>query len=286
LTKRPKLSAVAQVFHDSCLAELDALKPGNVHRLSNGHRMSVADFERSAAAAAPSIGRARLSVGKRILRAVEATRKAAGQNTNLGIVLLAAPLATAALDREGGDLKARVEDVLDTLTIEDARDAYRAIRMAAPGGLGEAPSHDVAKAPRVTLLEAMRASEPRDRIAWNYTHGLSDIFGLGLTWLKQARDRWGSSPFAVTRVYLGFLAHLPDTLIERKFGTDVAASLLEEARPLEAGLLECALPEDMSAPLLAFDRALKERGLNPGTSADLVVATLFAAALEGAENPQ
>jgi triphosphoribosyl-dephospho-CoA synthase len=36
----------------------------------------------------------------------------------------------------------------------------------------------------------------------------------------------------------------------------------------------------MRAPLLAFDRALKERGINPGTSADLTVATLFAATLE------
>jgi len=285
LTRRPKLSAVAQAFHDSCLAELDALKPGNVHRFSDGHRMSVGDFEGSAAAAAPSIGRPQLSVGKRILRAVEATKKAVGQNTNLGIILLAAPLATAA-DREGGDLKARVGDVLDTLTIQDARDAYKAIRMAAPGGLGEAPSHDIAKTPRVTLLEAMRASEARDRIAWNYAHGFSDIFGLGLAWLKQARERWGNSSFATTRVYLGFLAHLPDTLIERKFGADAAASLLEEARPLEAGLLECALPEDMTAPLMAFDRALKERGLNPGTSADLTVATLFAASLEAVENPQ
>ena len=209
-----------------------------------------------------------------------------GQNTNLGIILLAAPLASAALDREEGDLRARVGDVLDALTVQDARDTYEAIRIAQPGGLGEAPSHDVAAEPRVTLLEAMRAAEARDRIAWNYTHGLSDIFGLGLVWLKQAHERWGNSPFAVTRVYLGFLAHLSDTLIERKFGTDVAACLLEEARPLEAGLLECALPEDMTAPLMAFDRALKERGLNPGTSADLTVATIFAAAIEAAENPQ
>ena len=286
MNRRTKLSAIAEAFHDSCLAELAALKPGNVHRFADDKRMSVADFERSAAAAAPAMGRAGLSVGKRILGAVEATRNAVGQNTNLGIILLAAPLASAALDREGGDLRARVGDVLDALTVQDARDTYEAIRIAQPGGLGEAPSHDVAAEPRVTLLEAMRAAEARDRIAWNYTHGLSDIFGLGLVWLKQAHERWGNSPFAVTRVYLGFLAHLSDTLIERKFGTDVAACLLEEARPLEAGLLECALPEDMTAPLMAFDRALKERGLNPGTSADLTVATIFAAAIEAAENPQ
>jgi triphosphoribosyl-dephospho-CoA synthase len=280
VTGRPKLNAVGRAFHDACRAELEALKPGNVHRFSDGHRMSVADFERSAEAAAPAVGRSGLSVGKRILRAVEATRKAVGQNTNLGIVLLAAPLASAALDREEGDLRARVAEVLERLTVEDACDVYKAIRLAAPGGLGKAPTHDVAGKPRVSLLEAMRAAETRDRIAFNYANGFADIFGLGLPWLKQAHDRWGDTSFAVTRVYLGFLAHLPDTLIERKFGSDIAASVLEEARPLEAGLIECQTPEAMAAPLLAFDGALKERGLNPGTSADLTVATMFAATLE------
>jgi triphosphoribosyl-dephospho-CoA synthase len=223
------------------------------------------------------MGRAGLSVGKRILRAVKATKKAVSQNTNLGIVLLAAPLASAALDPQSGNLRASLAEMLDSLTVEDARDAYRAIRLAGPGGLGEVPSHDISKEPRITLLEAMRAAEARDRIAWNYANNFTDIFGLGLPWLRQARERWRSSPCAVTRVYLGFLAHVPDTLIERKFGSDAAASVLEEARPLEAGLLECSLPQDMAAPLMAFDAALKERGLNPGTSADLTVATLFAA---------
>jgi triphosphoribosyl-dephospho-CoA synthase len=35
--------------------------------------------------------------------------------------------------------------------------------------------------------------------------------------------------------------------------------------------------------LMAFDRSLKARGLNPGTSADLVVASLFAASLQALE---
>jgi triphosphoribosyl-dephospho-CoA synthase len=35
------------------------------------------------------------------------------------------------------------------------------------------------------------------------------------------------------------------------------------------------------ADLLAWDRSLKQRALNPGTSADLTVATLFAHRLRG-----
>ena len=242
--------------------------------------MPVADFERSAEAAAPAIGRAGLAVGPRIRLAVEATRDAVGHNTNLGIVLLAAPLAQAALARGRGDLKSRLASVLQKLSADDAREAYRAIRDTRPGGLGNVPEHDVAAEPTVTLLEAMRAAETRDRIAWNYTHDFTDIFDLGLKWLRHARERWQNGEWAVARVYLGFLAHVPDTLIERKYGERIASHVREEARPIESGLLQSAAPEAMTAPLMAFDLALKERGLNPGTSADLTVATLFAAALE------
>jgi triphosphoribosyl-dephospho-CoA synthase len=286
LTTPLKSEAVAQAFQDACLAELDALKPGNVHRYAEDHRMSVTDFEASAAAAAPLIGAPGLSVGARIARAVAATNVAVGQNTNLGIVLLAAPLAQAALSGGGGDLRTRLTKILANLDVEDAREAYRAIRTAEPGGLGQAPEHDVASEPIVTLREAMRAAETRDRIAWNYTHDFVDIFELGLKWLDGGLKRWGDVPWVATYVYLGFLAHIPDTLIERKFGGGAASRVRDEARPIEAGLSQCAAPEDMTAPLTAFDRSLKERGLNPGTSADLTVATLFAAALRQLEKSE
>jgi triphosphoribosyl-dephospho-CoA synthase len=280
LTRPPKPNAIARAFLDACLAELDALKPGNVHRFGDGHSMTVADFAASAEAAAPFMGRKGVGVGERIRLAAAASRRAVGQNTNLGIILLAAPLATAAFDRRDGDLAATVRLILQDLTVADASEAYRAIRETKPGGLGTAPRHDVAAEPEVTLLEAMRASEERDRIAWNYAHGFADIFLLGRKWLAQGRALWGEGPWAVTRVYLGFLAHLPDTLIERKFGARSAERVREEAAAIEAGFLQSHTAEAMIAPLMAFDRALKERGLNPGTSADLTVATLFAASLE------
>jgi triphosphoribosyl-dephospho-CoA synthase len=277
-----KPDTVAGAFRDACLAELEALKPGNVHRFSDGHDMTVADFVASAEAAAPLIARKGVGLGERIRLAAAASRLAAGQNTNLGIILLAAPLAAAALERGQASLADKLRRVLEALTVEDAREAYRAIRETKPGGLGDAPEHDVAGEPRVSLLEAMRAAEGRDRIAWNYAHGFADIFDLGRKWLIQGSERWGEVPWAVTRVYLGFLTHLPDTLIERKFGPASAALVREEAAPIEASFTSSQAPDTMIAPLMAFDRALKERGLNPGTSADLTVATLFAWRLDQA----
>jgi triphosphoribosyl-dephospho-CoA synthase len=278
---------VAQAFHDACLAELDALKPGNVHRFGDDAladpRMTVADFEESARVSARAIAGIGLSVGSRILRAVEATKKAVGQNTNLGIILLGAPLAAAALDDAAGTLRKRLGRVLAALSVEDARDAYEAIRAAEPGGLAEVPRHDIASEPDVTLLEAMRTAESYDRIAWNFTHDYADIFGLGLPRLEAAMERCQSLPVATTVVYLGFLGTIPDTLIERKFGMPQALEVMQEAGWLEARLATSVSPQALVPLLTAFDHSLKARGLNPGTSADFTVATLFTASLQALE---
>src|SRR5262249_27849383 len=151
------------------------------------------------------IGQAGLSVGARIRLAVGGTRGAVGHHTNLGTILLAAPLAPAALTRGRNHLKSRLSDVLQKLSVDNAREAYQAIRDTRPGGLGKAPKHDVTCEPNVSLLEAMRAAETRDRIAWNYTHDFADIFDLGLKWLANAHERWPDPSWAAARVYLGFL---------------------------------------------------------------------------------
>ena len=184
---RARLTAtqVAQAFRDACLAELDALKPGNVHRFGDDPRMSVTDFETSARVAAAPLAQAGASVGERIRASVAATIAAVGHNTNLGIVLLSAPLASAALSDEAGDLRQRLAKVLAGLTVEDAKEAYAAIRLANPGGLGEVPRHGVDAEPAITLLEAMKAAEGHDRIAWNYSHDFADIFDLGSAALQR-----------------------------------------------------------------------------------------------------
>jgi triphosphoribosyl-dephospho-CoA synthase len=275
---------VARAFHDSCLAELDALKPGNVHRFADDDaRMSVADFETSARVAAPALAASGLCVGERIRRSVDATIDAVGHNTNLGIVLLCAPLAAASLEPAGGDLRERLAKVLARLSVADARETYAAIRRAKPGGLGQAPAHDAGEDPEITLLEAMQAAEGRDRIAWNYPHDFADIFDLGVPRLKQAMADTNSRPSATTSVYLGFLASIPDTLIARKFGRAQAIEVQQEAKAVMARFDNRADEQVRKRDLMAFDRSLKARGLNPGTSADLTVATLFATSLQALE---
>jgi triphosphoribosyl-dephospho-CoA synthase len=282
---RPHLTAaqVAQAFRDACLAELDALKPGNVHRFGDDPRMSVTDFETSARVGATPLTQAGASVGERVRASVAATIAAVGHNTNLGIILLSAPLASAALIDEAGDLRKRLAKVLAGLGLEDARETYAAIRLANPGGLGDVPNHGVDAEPTITLLEAMKAAEGHDRIAWNYSHDFADIFDLGLPRLRDAARRGCSAPLATTSVYLGFLSTIPDTLIERKFGHAQALEVQAEAKALEAKLNDSEDPGQVEQVLKDFDRSLKSRGLNPGTSADLTVATLFAASVQALE---
>ncbi len=267
--------AIAAAFLAACGEELRAPKPGNIHIFAAGHGWAVEDFERAAEAAAPWIAQ-NASVGRRILGAVEASLASVGHNANLGIILFCAPLACAA-EAPGRDLRARLVKVLATLDAADAADVFRAIALAAPGGLGRVARHDVHAPVNVTLQEAMREAAPRDLIARQYANGFADVFETGLPALEAAQRRWRSPPWAgALDLYLTWLAGFPDTHIERKHGAEAARDVQAQARLLHAGFAACGDPLEKLPELMKFDAELKRRGLNPGTSADLTVATLFA----------
>lgn len=266
----------ADAFENACLAELQALKPGNVHVFADGHGMEVGDFVKSAHAAAVVIAQPDLTVGQRIFNAVDATWSAVGCNTNLGIILLAAPLMHAVLTQRP------VSVVLSELTVDDAVWAFRAIELASPAGLGVKAEHDVRTVPKVTLMEAMQfASEVdhlHDEIARQYVTNFSDVFGFGLTRYFEAMARWDNSAWAATAVYLGWLARQPDTHVLRKSGVHggmVAFELQKQAKVHERAFLAFDNPKNYMGTLLKWDAELKKSGINPGTSADLTVATLM-----------
>lgn len=268
---------VEHAFLAACRAELSALKPGNVHAHAGGHTMEVADFETSARAAAPYIADVGSTVGEKILRAASATRDAVGCNTNLGIILLCAPLAKAAEDR--GDLRASLSRVLAGLTVADAEAAFRAIALMNPAGLGRAPEGDVAAPATITLREAMALAAGRDRIARAYVTDFEEVFDFALPELKRAGALAARTDLAVTTLHMSLLAHFPDSHIARKHGTAAAEAVRAEAAALRPSYSPVATAKSV-AGLLAFDGDLKARGLNPGTTADIVVATLFTSLIE------
>ncbi|MBN3751314.1 triphosphoribosyl-dephospho-CoA synthase [Paraburkholderia sp. Tr-20389] len=273
------LARARDAFLLACRLDVETAKPGNVSVASAGHGMQAAQFIDSAQAAAPALFARGASVGTRILEAVTRTRQIAGCNTNLGIVLLVAPLA-AALERtatlDAAHWQAAVEQVLSTLDLDDARAAYRAIALANPGGLGDAPEQSVHAPPTVDLRAAMSLAAGRDSIARQYANGFADIFGAGLDALARSK---GTTATALTLdVFLTFLGAWPDSHILRKHGETLAQSVTREARERHAQA-RVAGPEAHAAQLEAWDAELKARGVNPGTSADLTVAALFAGAL-------
>ncbi|HEX7155564.1 MAG TPA: triphosphoribosyl-dephospho-CoA synthase, partial [Burkholderiaceae bacterium] len=259
--------------------------PGNVRVGAPAHEMTADDFLRSARASAPAICAAGARVGVRVWRAIEETRRVVRCNTNLGIVLLAAPLCRAA-EMPGAahpaGLRNRVERALEDLDRADTELAYRAIRLAEPGGLGTAERYDVrdaSDAPAVTLLTAMREAASRDTVARQYSEGFRDVFDLGLNAWRHALREYGDEALATTWTYLSFVAAIPDTHIQRKRGTDTAQAVAIYAKECLSRLAQSTDRANIVAMLARWDLSLKTEGLNPGTSADLTVATIFAAKL-------
>jgi triphosphoribosyl-dephospho-CoA synthase len=235
--------------------------------------MSESDFRASAAVAAGPLTAPGARVGQRIHGAVEATLAAVGTNTNLGIVLLCAPLAAAA--ERSTPLRTALAIELAMLDRDDAELAFRAIVRSAPAGLGRAERHDVFAPATVTLKAAMAEAAGRDRVACQYATDFEDVFGLGEGALTSALLRWDDRRWATLATYLAFLAGFADSHIVRKHGAAVAEETRAAAEFFRARLDACASPDALLPELIAWDRDLKARGINPGTSADLTVATLF-----------
>jgi triphosphoribosyl-dephospho-CoA synthase len=261
--------------------EVAAPKPGNVSRDHDFGDTRFEDFLLSAVAIGAALGAAgETGVGETVLRAVRDTRRWVGANTNLGIVLLLAPLARAAAG-DAGPLRSRLSRVLATLTVADAQAVYAAIRVADPGGLGQVEAQDVREEPTVTLREAMSLAADRDTIAREYMTDYDVTFGLAVPALRRARERGLDWSTATLESYLHVLAEVSDTLVARKRGLAAARAVSERARVvLAAG--ELGSPERVRATE-AFDSELRgdANRLNPGTTADLVAAALFVALSEG-----
>jgi triphosphoribosyl-dephospho-CoA synthase len=267
--------SVESLLRRACRLEVLARKPGNVHPDAAFCDLTCDDFLRSADIVAPILAAAPvLGLGVAILDAVTKMQVVLGKNTNLGIILLLAPLAAVPT---GQSVSQGIGAVLDGTSVEDARLVYRAIRTAAPGGMGKAAEQDLSQEPTQSLVEVMRLAADRDRVAYQYAHSFRDVIELAvpalLDWMRRTSD-WET---AVIGLHVQLMGAIPDTLIARKCGADVAVESARRARQvLDAGWPETAAGRVAVARL---DGWLREDGhrRNPGTTADLVAASLFVA---------
>jgi len=262
----------ADQLRTACILECTAAKPGNVFPGHPFADVCYEDFVRSADISAPILARSNdRGVGTAILEAARATRIAVGSNTNLGMILLLAPLAAVPKDQKCFE---GIEAVLRGIDLPQTRLIYEAIRLAQPGGLGKADTHDVAEEPTVTILTSMAAA-PQDRIAWQYTHTFEDILQTGRNLFLDFTGAGMDWETALIRTHLEFLARQSDSLILRKCGEEIARETQLRAKQVLSCWKRGELPP---VELKQFDEWLRGDGhrRNPGTTADLLAGMLFA----------
>jgi len=236
--------------------------------------MVVQDFIASASASAAHIAKPEYTLGERIYKSVEATWAAVGCNTNLGIVLLCAPIIQSLINEEG-NLKQSLSQVLASTTVEDAQWTFDAIQLANPGGLGASAQQDVNQKATCTLLEAMALAAERDSVALQYQQQYRFIFQEAVPYYENLLQNWQRPAWATTGLYLYLMTHFLDSHIVRKYNQQAAQKVSQQAEKHLETFLAFENPKLYLTELLTFDHQLKTQGYNPGTSADLTVATVL-----------
>jgi triphosphoribosyl-dephospho-CoA synthase len=306
-----KAKNIARCLELAVLLEASAHKPGNVSVVTDFENTRYEHFLASAVAAASSFefgahqgvavsqGKlkvANIRVGNVIKNCVaDIDSWQHGGNTLLGTVILLCPMAVAAgvsSKNRGLDitsLRNNLKIIVESTTPEDAIDLYAAIEMAKPGGLGKASDLDVMDPDsrrkihdeRITLYQVFRIAEKYDSICSEWVNNYHVTFDIAYPSLnRQLKNNIGPSR-AVIQTFLEVLAHVPDTFISRKAGTDKANEVSEKARNiLELGGVDT--PRGRKK-LSDFDHELRRCGnlLNPGTTADLIAAALAVCVLDG-----
>ncbi len=275
--------SISQCASLACLWEVSTPKPGNVHRGADFEDLTFGDFLSSAVAIGPAMEDAvQTPVGRTVLSAIEATRRVVATNTNLGTVLLLAPLATVPRSSTIAD---GIGGVLSSLRPSDAEDIYRAIRMAVPGGMEQVDQMDISAAAPPSILDAMRAAEQRDLVARQYVTNFALVLTEVAPWLAAGPGRGWSLADTIIHTQMRLMSLYPDSLIARKCGRETA----HEAASRAAQVLDAGNPchESYLMALSDFDFWLRSdhHQRNPGTTADLLAAGLFVALRDGLLHP-
>ena len=276
--------SIGQCATLACLLEVAAPKPGNVHRGADLADLTFGDFLTSAVAIGPAMQAAQdgASLGETVYWAVTATRRLVGKNTNLGTILLLAPLAS--VPREV-PLAEGLPKVLSTLGAADARRVYEAIRLAEPGGMGKVKKWDLQDQPPDDLIAAMRQAADRDMVARQYVENFAQVLNCAAAWLVEELREGSSLSDTIVHTHLRLMSRFPDSLIARKGGLEVARQFAERARAVLAAGRPDELPYRFEVGCLEVSLRSDPYRHNPGTTADLIAAGLFADLRDGIISP-
>ena len=255
-------------------------KPGNVHRTRNYDDMVFQDFAISAVVIGDNM-EAVASQAKEIDDLSKA--RWIETNTNLGIMMMCIPIAAAAsISNSFDEIQENVGRLMDATTVEDAVNLYDAINVADAGGMGDQDEFDVMsekakdelRANNQTMFDVLEISAGWDRLANELTNKMPVCFEIGYPCFS---NFWKTSDDvdvinkATVLTFMTILSQIPDTLISRKYGNEVAEDVSKKA----SEILEFKDDDSFVEKLLEFDDYLYDNKLNPGTTADLTAASIF-----------
>lgn len=275
-------------------------KPGNVHRTQDFDDMIFEDFLISGIVVGDIMKKAaergkkykddyslhKIRLGEIIKEAVLETDKWIGNNTNLGIIILLAPLSAAAgMSNDVIELRKNVERIMNGTTSKDAINLYDAINAADAGGMGEQEELDVADTEArgriikedISMFKVFEMSAKWDLLSKELTTGMPVTFETGFPTFKETKASYGLNK-ATVQTFLTILAQNPDTLISRKYGMDTARIVSADADSiLQNGGILNAQGELL---IRQFDTQLLKNKFNPGTTADITAASIMVTLLE------
>jgi len=277
-------------------------KPGNVHRTRNFPDMVFEDFLLSGIAIGKTMEKAaergfkyhqrsenwdKIGLGELILEAVTETDHWVANNTNLGIVMLLTPISVAAgMFDDVNSFRERIDQIMRSTTPEDAVNLYRAINIAAAGGMGQQDDLDVSaesslqklRDDNVNMFSVLEMSSEWDKLSYELTHKMPVTFEIGYPTFKKLKSEYETNQ-ATVQTFLTILSQVPDTLISRKFGDHKAKEVRVSAKSIleEGGILT----KKGIYSVEKFDQELIGNGLNPGTTADFTAASIMMAYLDG-----
>ena len=259
----------------ACKKDIELIKPGNVNIKSPHSDTNAEDYLESSLLSSKELFKPDYSLGERILNSIKITRSKIKTNTNLGIILLCAPIIHACIYFNNLTMREGIKKTLSSSTVKDTQDLCMAINISAPGGLGTREIYDTASKPTVNILEIMNHSASYDRISYQYSHDYSDIFDFIIPRLVFLNKKHNSLDISLSLMFMEILAKIPDSHISRKFDDKIAKKTSNNASDLLKILDREYSPDYLADRLNNLDYEYKKKGINPGTTADLLVASLM-----------
>lgn len=307
-----KAQYIQRCLQLAIILEVSADKPGNVNLVVDFEGTRVEHFLASSVAAGPSFMNAayrgieiaqnkrklhEAGLGEIILWGIrDIDQWQHGGNTLLGTIMLFAPLAVAAgmtptserYKFDFGLLRKNMDALIRATTAKDSVDVYEAIEIAKPSGLNSSPDLSV-KDPNskrrlinenITLQQVFKIAASYDDICSEWINNFPITFDLAYPYLQNELKHKDLNT-AIVNSFLKVLASHPDTFISRKVG-------LEKSRVVSAGAQKILAlggveTEKGKQALIDFDKKLRKAGndYNPGTTADIIAATLALMTLSG-----